>query len=62
MAGILAGADVGIVLYPLSAFSAMNKAAMKVYESVRRQGTQKPVVGDMQTREELYDIIGYHDY
>jgi methylisocitrate lyase len=58
----LRGADVGIVLYPLSAFRAMNKAAMRVYETVRRQGSQKPVVGDMQTREELYDIIGYHDY
>jgi len=58
----LRSADVGIVLYPLSAFRAMNKAALKVYETVRKQGTQKPVVGDMQTREELYDVIGYHDY
>ena len=58
----LRSADVGIALYPLTVFRAMNKAAMKVYETVRRQGTQKPVVGDMQTREELYDIIGYHDY
>jgi methylisocitrate lyase len=58
----LRSADVAIALYPLTAFRAMNKAALKVYETVRRQGTQKPVVGDMQTREELYDTIGYHDY
>src|SRR3954466_9510161 len=58
----LRSADVAIVLYPLTAFRAMNKAALKVYETVRRQGTQKPVVPEMQTREELYDVIGYHDY
>jgi methylisocitrate lyase len=58
----LRSADVAMALYPLTAFRAMNKAAMKVYETVRRQGTQKPLVPEMQTREELYDIIGYHDY
>jgi methylisocitrate lyase len=58
----LRSADVGIVLYPLTAFRAMNKAALKAYEAVRRQGTQKSILGEMQTREELYDVIGYHDY
>ena len=58
----LRSAGVAIALYPLSAFRAMNKAALKVYESVRRNGTQKGVVADMQTREELYDYLGYHDY
>jgi methylisocitrate lyase len=58
----LRSADVGIVLYPLTAFRAMNKAALKVYETVRKQGTQKSLLPEMQTREELYDIIGYHDY
>lgn len=55
-------ADVGIVLYPLSAFRAMNKAAENVYMTVRREGTQKNVVDTMQTRMELYDRIGYHDF
>ncbi|MGB0213453.1 methylisocitrate lyase [Algiphilus sp.] len=58
----LAGADVSLVLYPLSAFRAMNKAAQLVYEAVRRDGTQKNVVDTMQTRSELYEAIGYHDY
>ena len=58
----LRSAGVAIALYPLSAFRAMNKAALKVYEAVRRKGTQKDVVADMQTREELYDFLGYHDY
>ncbi len=58
----LRGADVSIVLYPLSAFRAMNKAAQSVYEAVRRDGTQKNVVSLMQTRQELYDAIGYWDY
>ena len=53
---------VGLVLYPLSAFRAMNKAAENVYRAVRRDGTQKNVVETMQTRMELYDVIGYHDY
>jgi methylisocitrate lyase len=58
----LRGAGVAIVLYPLSAFRAMNKAAQTVYEAVRRDGTQKQVVDLMQTRQELYDAIGYWDY
>ncbi|MBO9538452.1 methylisocitrate lyase [Herbaspirillum sp.] len=58
----LKSADVGIVLYPLSAFRAMNKAAENVYNAVRRDGTQKNVVDTMQTRMELYDRIDYHAY
>jgi len=58
----LRSANVAIALYPLSAFRAMNKAAMKAYQELRGKGTQKQLIGDMQTREELYDIIGYHDY
>lgn len=58
----LRGAGCDIVLYPLTAFRAMNKAAQKVYDTVRRQGTQKSLLGEMQTREELYDVIGYHAY
>jgi len=58
----LKGADVAMVLYPLSAFRAMNKAAQTVYEAVRRDGTQKNVVDLMQTRQELYDSIGYWDF
>jgi methylisocitrate lyase len=58
----LAGVGVGMVLYPLSAFRAMNKAAETVYEAIRRDGTQKSVIGTMQTREELYERIGYHAY
>lgn len=58
----LAGADVSMVLYPLSAFRAMNQAALKVYEAVRRDGTQANVVNLMQTRAELYDHLNYHSY
>ena len=57
-----ARADVGIALYPLSAFRAMNKAALNVYQTLRRDGTQKAVVDTMQTRAELYDYLGYHAY
>lgn len=53
---------VGMVLYPLSAFRAMNKAAEAVYTAIRRDGHQKNVVDLMQTREELYDRIGYHAF
>lgn len=53
---------VGIVLYPLSAFRAMNKAAENVYEVIRREGSQKSVIDGMQTREELYDRIDYYRY
>ena len=58
----LHGAGVAIALYPLSAFRAMNKAALKVYETLRKQGTQKPLIGEMQTRDELYDFLNYHSY
>lgn len=58
----LGSVGVGMVLYPLSAFRAMNKAAETVYESIRRDGHQRNVVEMMQTREELYDRIGYHEY
>jgi methylisocitrate lyase len=58
----LRSTDVAMALYPLTAFRAMNKMALRVYETVRKSGTQKALVADMQTREELYDIIGYHDY
>ena len=53
---------VGMVLYPLSAFRAMNKAAETVYQSVRKNGHQRDVIDIMQTREELYDRIGYHEF
>jgi methylisocitrate lyase len=55
-------ADVGLVLYPLSAFRAMNKAAENVYGAIRRDGTQKGVLHTMQTRAELYERINYHDF
>ncbi len=55
-------ADVGIVLYPLSAFRAMNKAAENVYTAIRRDGSQQAVVDTMQTRAELYERINYHDF
>jgi methylisocitrate lyase len=58
----LKSVGVQIVLYPLSAFRAMNKAAENVYEAIRRDGHQKNVVGTMQTRDELYDRIGYHAF
>jgi len=58
----LKGADVSMILYPLSAFRAMNKAALNVYRALRRDGTQKNVLDTMQTRMELYDHLGYHDY
>jgi methylisocitrate lyase len=58
----LRSANVAMVLYPLSAFRAMNKAAQRVYNEIKKHGTQKSVIADMQTREELYDIINYHSY
>lgn len=58
----LRSANVSMVLYPLSAFRAMNKAALNVYQTIRRDGTQKNVIDAMQTRAELYDVIGYHEY
>lgn len=58
----LAGVGVKMVLYPLSAFRAMNKAALNVYESILANGDQKAVVDSMQTRAELYDFLNYHSY
>lgn len=58
----LADAGVRLVIYPLSAFRAMSKAALEVYTALRQQGTQKGVIDKMQTRSELYDILGYHEY
>ncbi len=58
----LRSVDVAIALYPLTAFRAMNKAALKVYETVRKKGTQKDLVDNMQTREELYEFLNYHSY
>jgi methylisocitrate lyase len=55
-------AGVDIALYCCGAYRAMNKAALNFYETVRREGTQKSVVPAMQTREELYDFLGYHEY
>jgi methylisocitrate lyase len=55
-------ASVAMALYPLSAFRAMNKAAEAVYQAIRRDGHQKNVIGTMQTRDELYDRIGYHEF
>ena len=55
-------ADVSMVLYPLSAFRAMNQAALKVYQAMRKDGTQQNVIGLMQTRAELYDYLGYHAF
>ena len=58
----LKSAGVAIALYPLSAFRAMNKAALNVYQTLRRDGTQQAAVATMQTRAELYDYLGYHQY
>ena len=58
----LAAADVSLILYPLSAFRAMSKAALGVYEAIQRDGTQKNVIDTMQTRMELYDHLGYHTF
>ncbi len=58
----LRSARVAMALYPLSAFRAMNKAALEVYRTLRREGSQKSVVPAMQTRDELYDYLDYHAY
>lgn len=58
----LAAVDIAMALYPLSAFRAMNKAALTVYQAIRSEGTQSSVVDTMQTRMELYDFLGYHEY
>ena len=51
-----------MILYPLSGFRAMNKAADNVYTAIRRDGTQSSVIDTMQTREELYQAINYYEY
>ncbi len=51
-----------LVLYPLSAFRAMNKAALNVYQVLRSEGTQANVIDTMQTRMELYDYLNYHGF
>ena len=58
----LKAAGVSLVLYPLSAFRAMSAAALSVYQTLRREGTQKDVVHTMQTRAELYEFLDYHEY
>ena len=58
----LAGVGVSLALYPLSAFRAMNAAALKVYQTLREEGTQKNVVDIMQTRADLYEYLGYHAF
>jgi methylisocitrate lyase len=58
----LASADVSLALYPLSAFRAMNKAAEHVYQTLRREGSQKQLIAQMQTRQELYERINYHQF
>jgi methylisocitrate lyase len=58
----LRDAGVDIALYCCGAYRAMNKAALHFYETVRREGTQKNIVDTLQTREELYDFLGYHSY
>jgi len=55
-------AGVGLVLYPLSAFRAMSAAALRVYGAIRTEGTQKNVANLMQTRDDLYKVLNYHDY
>ena len=51
-----------MALYPLSAFRAMNAAALNVYRTLRQEGTQASVIDTMQTRAELYEFLGYHEY
>ncbi|RVU86682.1 methylisocitrate lyase [Leucothrix sargassi] len=58
----LASADVSIALYPLSAFRAANQAALNVYKNLRETGTQSGVLDTMQTRMDLYDYLGYHEF
>lgn len=58
----LAGAGISVALYPLSAFRAMNRAALNVYQTIRTKGTQKDMLDTMQTREELYELLNYYDY
>lgn len=58
----LQGVGIKLILYPLSAFRAMSKSALAVYHTIRKTGSQKAMLSEMQTREELYDILDYHSY
>ncbi len=58
----MAEAGVRLTLYPLSAFRAMSAAAENVYQTLRKDGTQKAIIDTMQTRSALYDVLGYHEY
>lgn len=58
----LRGCGVGLALYPLSAFRAMSRAAVDVYRAIREEGTQRGLTDRMQTREQLYEVLRYHDY
>lgn len=58
----LRGCGVGLALYPLSAFRAMSQSAVEVYRAIREEGTQRGLTDRMQTREQLYDVLRYHDY
>ncbi|MEM7282702.1 MAG: methylisocitrate lyase [Pseudomonadota bacterium] len=58
----LASVDIAMSLYPLSAFRAMNQAALNIFKTIRSDGTQQSVIPTMQTREELYEFLGYHDF
>jgi methylisocitrate lyase len=58
----LKSSGISMVLYPLSAFRAMNAAALEIFGTIRKEGSQKSVVGKMQTREELYGFLNYHSY
>ena len=58
----MASVGVDLALYPLSAFRAMSKAALNVYQHLLDDGTQQKVVDTMQTRMQLYDFLGYHEY
>ncbi len=55
-------AGVSLALYPLSAYRAMSRAAENVYATLRKEGTQQAVIDSMQTRDELYEVLGYHEY
>ena len=58
----LRATGIRLVLYPLTAFRAMNAAALKVFQALRKEGTQKNVIDMMQTRNDLYDYLDYHSY
>ncbi len=58
----LAASGIRLAIYPLSAFRAMSKVALEVYQTIRREGTQERIVDRMQTREQLYEVLGYHEY